>query len=237
MQEHKHAGKSSTTGSHGHAHDDDHAPGPGKQSRVEQVTPIASAASAASDGGGGTSGSISRTTTFYEGDVRVDATFGAKLTRGHGKIAIDITRGGVQIGDDHMTVDFKSHNASMGKGLKISGAAVTTSKIGSTKSEPGVKDGRIAQTFTTEWQIKHKDWTATFSIAAAFSFKPPKRAKPKHRGVVGSVIHAIGNVVSSVAHAVADATEDVVKSAPEWGPYVVAAAAAILGSAQAVAAG
>ncbi len=61
--------------------------------------------------------------------------------------------------------------------------------------------------------------------------------KPKHRGIIDSVIHAIGKGIEAAAHAVADISESIVKSAPEWGPYVVAAAAAVAGGAQSVASG
>ena len=228
MLEHKQPGKHAASHDAGHAH---HAPGPGKHTQVEQAH--ASAASVST--------TASQSASFHEGNVRIDESVSVKLAHGRGPVSVDVSGGGLSVGDDHVGVDFKSSGAATGHALKTTGASVTTTKIGSQQSAVTIKDGYIGLTYSTSWTVKHADWSATVSVSAFVGTKAPA-AKPKeHHGIVHSVIHAIGHAVShtigAVAQEVAKISKGIVTSAPDWGPYLVAAIAAVAAAGESIATG
>ena len=233
MQEHKHAGKSATA-SHDHAHDHDHVPGPGKQSRVGHAGPIATAAGG-NEGGFDTSASTSKSATFTEGKVHIETTVGVKLTKGHGKVSIDVSGGSVQVGNDKVAMDFKAKNAAQGKSLGVGGGGVTTQKLDTSQLAMTWRGPWFGTTWTTEWKVAHKDWTATFTVSS-FAGVKPEPPKPKHQHG-HSIIHKIGHGIVAAAQAVHDAEKAILESADEWGPVVIGAAAVLAGGATSVASG
>jgi hypothetical protein len=232
MLHHKHPGKSSPAA--GAAPAQDHGPTPGKHTRVEQAHgPTASAASF--DGGGpAVSTTASDTVTFNEGDVKVTETVSMKLTHGKGNVSVDLHKSGIQVGNDHMSFDVKSPDAATGKGLHL--GASTTVKKGHTREVAGkIEDGYIGAEYTTTWEVEGKGWKATMSATAFMGKKLPP--PPKHHGIVGKVIHAIENGVKAVAHEILKGEKALVHSAPTWGPYVVAALAAVAAAGEEVVVG
>ena len=234
MLQHKQPGKSSLTASGGHDHD--HVPGPGKHTRVEQAGPIASAASRPIDGGGGAevSASGSGHASFPEGNVMISETVTVKLSHGEGPVTVDVSKGGFEIGNEQIGLNFRSPNAATGKSLDLTGVTVTAVKHETHKSAVKIEDGYVGLDYDTTWTVKTKHWAGTISISAFIGTKPPP---PKPHGLVHKVIHAIEHGVSSVAHAVVQVGDALVKSAPKWGPILLEALALAAAGAESVANG
>lgn len=236
MLQHKQPGKSSLTSSSGHDHD--HRPGPGKQTRVEQAGhgPIASEASRPIDGGGGseTSVSASAQASFPEGNVLVNETVTVKLSRGEGPVSIDMSKGGIEIGNEAMGLNFKSPHAATGKSLDLTGVTVTAVKHDTQKSAVKIEDGYVGLDYDTTWTVTTKHWAGTITVSAFIGTKPPP---PKPHGFLHKLIHAVEHGVSSVAHAVVQVGDALVHSAPKWGPILLEALAAAAAAAESVATG
>ncbi|HET7501094.1 MAG TPA: hypothetical protein VFK02_08830 [Kofleriaceae bacterium] len=226
MLDHKRPGKSSLAGGAAHDHHDHHPhhPAPGKHTQVELAARGALAHAAMAGGGPQVSTSTSKSVSFHEGPLLVQTTVGVSLSHGNGPVSIDLSGGGMSVGNDHMTVDFKSPGAATGKSLPIGGASVTVTKNSTQRSGFKMSDGYAGFEYTTSWTVKAKGWTSTVAVTSFVGHRPVP--KP-HHGIIGKVIHAVGHVLHDVAHELAKISESIVHSAPKWGPVLVAALAAI----------
>ena len=121
MLDHK-PGKGTHTQGHAAGGPEPHA---GKQSRVEQELggqghdgPMATAADTT------TSSTFSTDfAAFHEGNVFVSESVSATLSHGKGPVKIDLNKGGMSVGNEHMTLNLKSADAATGKHLHVSGAS------------------------------------------------------------------------------------------------------------------
>jgi hypothetical protein len=223
MFDHK-PGKDTRTHNAGHAHD---AAGPhaGKHSRVEQELggqgaggPTAKLADV------GTSATFSTDfASFTQGNVHVSESVSATLSHGEGPLKIDLNTGGFSVGNEHMTVDFKSPGAVTGKHLHVSGASVEVIKNHSSHTGAKIEHGYVGVDYTTSWTVKgtgrHR-WTTTFSFSTFVGAKPPH----KHHHW-WEHIPVVSTVAVAAAAAIAAAAAAVIASSPEWGPIVVVALA------------
>ncbi len=231
MLQHKHPGKSSLTA--GAAPAQDH-PTPGKQTRVEQAHGPTASAAVLDGGGPAVSTTSSDTVTFNEGMVKVTETISLTLTHGSGDVSVDLHKGGIQVGNDHMSIDVKSPDAATGKGLHL-GGSTTVTKGHTRKVEGKVEHDEVGAEYTTTWEVEGKGWKATVLATAFMGIKRPP--PPKHHGVVHNVIHAVEHGVSAIAHEILKGQKALIHSAPKWGPYVVAALIAVAAAGQEVVVG
>jgi hypothetical protein len=218
MQDHQ-PGKTSKTDDHDHAH---HATAqqPGKHSRVEQELggPIAHAADAP------TSITTSEFIEFNSGNVHVSESVSATLSHGEGPLKINLSKGGMSVGNEHFSVDFKSADAVSGKHLTASGASIEVLKGHSTHTGAKIEDGYVGVDYSTSWTIKgtgRHPWTTTISISAFVGARPPHH----HHKHWWQHIPVVSTVVAAAAAAIAAAAAAIIASSPEWGPIVVVALA------------
>ena len=230
MFDHK-PGKATLTHGHGHHADSATGPHPGKQSRVEQELggqghggPKAIAAMIPADGGGpATSITTSESVSFDSGQVHISESVSATLSHGEGPLTLNLDKGGLSVGNEHMTINLKSADAVTGKHLHVSGASVEVSKNHSSHTAAKIEDGYVGVEYSTSWTVKgkgHHPWTTTFSISAFVGTKPPH----KHHHWWQD-IPVVGAVVAAAVAAVAAAAGAIIASSPEWGPVVVVALA------------
>jgi hypothetical protein len=196
----------------------------GKQSRVEQELggqgrgePVAKAAGVIDPPISG-SGTFSRDyVSFKEGDVLVKESVSATLSQGEGPVSIDINKGGLSVGNEHMTVDLKSAKAATGRQLQVSGASVEVIKGHTSHTGAKMEDGYLGVDYTTSWTIKgngHHPWSVTLSFSTFTGAKPPH---PHHHW--WQDIPIVATLVGAVA-ALAKVISVVIDTAPEWGPPV-----------------
>jgi hypothetical protein len=233
MLEHKQPGKSTLTGHHSHdnAHGHPHGHGatPGKKTLVEQHErehghgggALASAASF--DGGGaptiGTSTSASLTT--HDGPVRVEQTVTLSLSTGKGPVAINIAKGSLSVGDDHMSFDTKTPGAAKDGHPGLVGTGVTVTKGATSSSNVSVKSNVLTGSWSTTYTLKTKHWTAslTCAVTASSRLKPP----PERHGfskLYHSVTHFLakaGHIAAKALHDFVDADVAFVHSTNKWG--------------------
>jgi hypothetical protein len=225
MLEHK-PGKTTNAHDHDHAH---HAAAqqPGKHSRVEQEL--------GHDGGGGgavahaadaptTSITTSEFIAFNSGNVHVSESVSATLSHGEGPLHINLSKGGMSVGNEHFSVDFKSADAVSGKHLTASGASLEILKGHSSHTGAKIEDGYVGVDYSTSWTIKgtgRHPWTTTISISAFVGARPPHH----HHKHWWQHIPVVSTVVAAAAAAIAAAAAAIIASSPEWGPIVVVALA------------
>lgn len=214
-------------GTHTHGHAGRAAePQVGKQSRVEQELggqgrggPVARAADDPTAGGTVSSDYVA----FHQGDVFVSESVAATLSHGEGPVNININKGGLSVGNEHLTVDFKSASAATGKHLQVSGASVELIKGHTSHTGAKIEDGYVGVDYSTSWTIKgkgHHPWSVTLSFSTFIGAKPPH----KHHHWWQD-LPVVSTVVAAAAAAIAAAAGAIIASAPEWGPVVVVALA------------
>ena len=226
MQDHK-PGKTTNTDDHHHGRAPHAAmQQPGKQSRVEQelhgaghAGPIAHAADAPT-----TSITTSEFVEFNSGNVHVSESVSATLSHGEGPLKINLNKGGMSVGDEHFSVDFKSAAAATGKHLAVSGASVEVIKGHSSHTGAKIEDGYVGVDYATTWTIKgtgRHPWTTTISMSTFIGAKPPHQ----HHKHWWQHIPVVSTVLAAAAAAIAAAAAAIIASSPEWGPIVVVALA------------
>lgn len=222
MLDHK-PGKGAHTHSHGAGGPEPHA---GKQSRVEQelgaqdhAGPMATAADAP------TSATVSSDfAAFHQGNVFVSESVSATLSHGKGPVKIDLHKGGLSVGNEHMTLNLKSADAATGKHLHASGASAEIIKGHSSHTGAKIEDGYVGVDYTTSWTVKgtgHHPWSVTLSFSTFIGAKPPHH----HHKHWWQHIPVVSTVVAAAAAAIAAAAAAIIASSPEWGPVVVIALA------------
>ena len=196
-------------------------PHAGKQSRVEQKlggpghdAPRVTAADST------TSGTYALEFARSEhGDVLVRESVSATLTHGDGPVKIDLNKGGMSVGDEHMTVNFKSADAVTGKHLHLSGAKAEVIKGHSSHTGLTIEDDHAGVVYTTSWTVKgtgRHPWSVTLSFSTFVGAQPPHQHKHwwQHLPLVGGVVAAIAAAAAAIK-----------ASSPEWGSVVVVAVA------------
>src|SRR3954471_127033 len=222
MLDHK-PGKGAHTHSHAAGGLEPHA---GKQSRVEQelgaqdhAGPIATAADTT------TSATVSSDyASFHQGNVFVSESVSATLSHGKGPVKIDLHKGGMSVGNEHMTLNLKSADAATGKHLHVSGASAEIIKNHSSHTGAKIEDGYVGVDYTTSWTVKgtgHHPWSVTLSFSTFIGAKPPHH----HHKHWWQHIPVVSTVVAAAAAAIAAAAAAIIASSPEWGPVVVVALA------------
>lgn len=221
MLDHK-PGKATHAHNHGASGPEPHA---GKQSRVEQELggqghggPVATAADT----------SVSSTfstdyVSFHQGNVFVSESVSATLSHGKGPVKIDLNKGGMSVGNEHMTLNLKSADAATGKHLHVSGASAEIIKNHSSHTGAKIEDGYVGVDYSTSWTVKgtgHHPWSVTLSFSTFIGAKPPH----KHHHWWQD-LPVVSTVVAAAAAAIAAAAGAIIASAPEWGPVVVVALA------------
>lgn len=200
-------------------------PRAGKQSRVEQELggqghdrPVATAADT----------TVSSTfstdyASFHQGNVFVSESVSATLTHGKGPVKIDLNKDGLSVGNEHMTLNLKSADATTGKHLHVSGASAEIIKNHSSHTGAKIEDGYVGVDYSTSWTVKgtgHDPWSVTLSFSTFIGAKPPH----KHHHWWDH-IPVVSTVVAAAAAAIAAAAGAIIASSPEWGPIVVVALA------------
>jgi hypothetical protein len=201
------------------------APHVGKQSRVEQELggqrrdePTAIAADTT------TSSTYSLDfATFHQGDVLVRESVSATLTHGKGPVKINLTTGGLSVGNEHMNLHLKSADAATGKQLHASGATAEVFKGHTSHTGAKIEEDHVGVVYTTSWTVKgtgHHPWSVTLSFSTFIGAKPPHQHKHwwQHIPVVSTVVAAAVTAIATAAGAI-------VASSPDWGPVVVVALA------------
>jgi hypothetical protein len=216
-------GKDTRTSNAGHAHDAA-GPHPGKHSRVEELGGQGHGGPTAQLADVGTSTTFSTDfAEFTEGNVHVSESVSATLSHGKGPVKIDLSKGGFSVGNEHMTVNFKSPDAVTGKHLHVSGASVEVVKNHSSHTGAKIENGYVGVDYSTSWTIKgsgHHPWTTTISFSTFIGAKPPH----KHHHW-WEHIPVVSTVVVAAAAAIATAAAAIIATSPEWGPVVVIALA------------
>ena len=222
MLDHK-PGKGTHTQGHTASGPEPHA---GKQSRVEQELggqghdgPMATAADT----------SVSSTfstdfASFHEGNVFVSESVSATLSHGKGPVKIDLNKGGMSVGNEHMTLNLKSADAATGKHLHVSGAKAEIIKGPHSHTGAKIEDGYVGVDYTTSWTVKgtgHHPWSVTLSFSTFVGARPPHH----HHEHWWQHLPLVSTVVAAAAAAIAAAAGAIIATAPEWGPVVVVALA------------
>jgi hypothetical protein len=216
-------GKATPTHNHAASGPEPHA---GKQSRVEQELggqghggPVATAASVI-DPPISTSGTISRDfSEFHQGDVLIKESVSATLSHGEGPIKIDIDRGGLSVGNEHMTLNLKSADAATGKRLQVSGASAEIIKGHTSHTGAKIEEDYVGVDYSTSWTVQgtgRNPWSVTLSFSTFVGAKPPQKHHHWWQDLPG---------LGELAAAITAVAGVIVASAPEWGPVVVVALA------------
>jgi len=220
MLDHK-PGKGTHTQGHAAGGPEPHA---GKQSRVEQELggqghdgPMATAADTT------TSSTFSTDfAAFHEGNVFVSESVSATLSHGKGPVKIDLNKGGMSVGNEHMTLNLKSADAATGKHLHVSGAKAEIIKGHHSHTGAKIEDGYVGVDYSTSWTVKgtgHHPWSVTLSFSTFVGARPPHH----HHKHWWQHLPVVSTVLAAAAAAVAAAAAAIVATAPEWGPVVVVA--------------
>jgi hypothetical protein len=151
---------------------------------------------------------------FHVGPLNITVTVGLGVSNARGPVSFNVKDGSFSVGDDHMTIDFRSPASIEGKALEVTGAKVNVYKAGSSsidvKPDTG---GVIGVEYKHAWTVTGKGshpWTASFSVATLVSFrKKAKAKKKKHNPIHIPIITPLLNEGKKAAEDIEDAAEDV----------------------------
>jgi len=160
---------------------------------------------------------------FQQGDVLVHESVSATLTHGKGPVKINLTTGGLSVGNEHVTLHLKSADAATGKHLHVRSGSAEIIRGHASHTGAKIEDDHVGVDYTASWTVEgtgHHPWSVTLSFSTFVGARPPH----KHHHWWDH-LPVVSTVVAAAAAAIAVAAAAIIASAPEWGPVVVIALA------------